>query len=113
MEVSEAVSYYNKVMCAENEGELVGLTIEIQCAVINKVINDEMEMMMLNLAIQVKKQTFLMTEMLMSNNLAAMFANEDFDPEAAQLEQFHEEEFEEFKNNEGVLTMSDFTKREK
>ena len=112
MEISDTVKYYNRIMCAETEGELMSLTLEIQCAILHKKLDNEQDMIILNLALQLKKQQFIISELMLTSSMAVIFSQDDFDPEAAQLEQFQKDEFEDFKDGK-VLTMKDFIKRKK
>lgn len=112
MELTDATEYYHRIMSSESEEELVTISLEVQSSIIQKTITDEMEMMMLSMAIQLRKNMFIMAEMMMTNTLTTMMSQDDFDPEQAQLEQFHQEEFEDFKDG-NVLPMKDFTKKKK
>ena len=112
MEISNTVKYYNKIMESKTERELVELTVEIHCSVIKGEISNEIEMMLLNIAIQLQQSSFVIAELRMSTAMAALLAQPDFDPEKKQLEQFQAEELEDFKEGE-VLTMKDFTKDKK
>lgn len=111
MILSLAVEFYNKIMDAEAEGEVVDLNIQIQTAVLCGEIVDEKEIMILNMALQIKSNFFLMREMMLTNSHTIIMASiEDFDPEEMQLEEFQQEEFDDFKDG-NVVMMTDFKKK--
>ena len=111
MELSQTVEFYNLIMCAETEGEVVDLTIKVQTAVLDGEIVDEKDIMILNMALQIKTNFFLMREiMLMGGATIIMGSLEDFDPEEMQLEEFQQEELEDFKDG-NVVMMKDFKKK--
>jgi hypothetical protein len=107
---------YNKIMCAEDESDISALNLEIQTSILTGKITESRDMMILNMAIQLKSDHFTMKELLMfgadiSASVIMEDCFEDFDPEAMQLEEMHNEEFEDFKNG-NVISMKDFTKKD-
>ena len=105
---------YHRIMCAKDESEMYDLQLEVQASVMSKVFTDEKDMMILNLALQVKSNYFLMKELLMSGGIGSTMIvvgnMDDFDPEEEQLKEFKEREFDDFKEGNVVL-MKDFTKK--
>ena len=111
MKITPAVELYNRIMDAENEAILYTLNLEIQCAVIRKLITNEIEIMMLNLAYQLKVQNFLVKEFMLSGGgFTVIMADKDFDPEQMQLEEFHENELDDIKDG-NVFHIKDFLKK--
>ena len=102
-------------MCATDEMEIHSLELEVQAAILSKVLTDEKDMMILNMALQIKSNYFLMKELIISGGGTTMIvvsSMDDFDPEEMQLEEFKEREFEEVKNG-NIISMKDFTKKRK
>jgi hypothetical protein len=111
MEITNTVEFYNKIINAESDSVLGDLLIQIQDSVLRKEITDEKDMMILNLAIQVKRSEFVINELIVSSVMDAII-EEDFDLEQAQLEQFQKEEYDEVEKG-NVFTMKDFNKKDK
>ena len=108
---SLTVEFYDKIMNAETEGVVVDLNIQIQIAVLDQEIVDEKDIMILNMALQIKSNFFLMREMMLtSSHTIIMTSLEDFDPEDIHIEEFQQEEFDEFKDG-NVVMMTDFKKK--
>ena len=113
MKISLVTAFYGKIMCSENEGVLAGLNVEIQEMILGGELKEEKDMMILNLALQVKSNFFLMKELMMyggGTTTIIMGGVEDFDPEEMQLEEFQQEEIDDFKDGNVVL-MADFKKK--
>lgn len=117
MKVTPTLELYNKIMHSMTQGEISDLEMEVQCAVINDIITDDKDIMILNMAMQIKSNYFLMKDLLFdgmgkSSTIIIMDGNEEeFDPEQIQLDLFKQEEFDELQEK-GVLFIKDFDKKE-
>ena len=117
MKISLALKLYNKIMCSMTESDISDLDIEIQTAIVNKTITDEKDIMILNMAMQIKSNYFLMKDLLfdgMGRSTTIIISDgngAEFDPEQMQLDAFQQEEFDEFQEK-GVLFIKDFDKKE-
>lgn len=114
MDITEIL--YNKIMNVEDEADVDEVNAEIQASIMTGEITDSRDMMILNMALQMKSDHFVIKELLMfgANISASVIMDdsfEDYDPEAMQLEEMHNEEYEDFKNG-NVLSIKDFTKKE-
>lgn len=116
MKITPVLELYNKIMYAMTESEISDLEMEIQYAVLNESINDDKDIMILNMALQIKSNYFIMKSMLFEGmgGTTVIFSDgngEDFDPEQIQLDMFQQEEYEELQEK-GVLFIKDFDKKE-
>ena len=114
-ELTLALVLYNKIMFAENEDQLVDLTGEVQRSILKRKL-DDIESMMLNLALQVKANYFLIKtqELLSQEGMTVIFAgaSDMFDPEEEQLKEMLEEELDEVKSGK-ILSIVDFDNGDK
>ncbi len=120
MDNSLMIGFYNKIMKAKDQDEIDDIEMELELAILSKQITDSKDMMILNLALQVRGNFFTRKEIatngggttIMMVGDADMFGDfGDFDPEEAQLEEFKQQEFEEVKDG-NVVSMKDFTKKD-
>ena len=100
--ISTTLEFYDKIMHVNDEKQIINLTFEIKKAVINKKITNEIEIMMLNLALQIKTNNFSiesLEEIVSAPQTTIIITGEDnyYDPEEHQLNSFREEEIEYFK----------------
>ena len=111
MEISLSLEFYNRIMEAEDECEIISLNIELQAVIMTEQITDSRDIMILNMALQIKSNFFLIKEMTLfgANTTIIMGNMEDYDPEAMQLEEYQQEEFDDFKDG-NVVMMKDFKK---
>ena len=107
----DIMQLYTDIMLAESEMDVVRLNIEIQAHITAARISDDMEIMLLNMALQVKSNYFLMREMALNSTMTVIMGDvSEFDPEEMQLEEFRDDEFEDFKDGNVVL-LADFKKK--
>ena len=66
MDMTPLLEYYNRIICTKDEAEIHELNIEIQSAIMANIITDSSEIMLLNMALQIKSNFFLMKELMMS-----------------------------------------------
>lgn len=102
---------YNKIMLAASECDIYDLTKEVQFFIESKILTEERDILLLNLALQVKSNYVLMKEVMMGTSIIVVGNSEDFDPEQMQLDEFHEQEFEDFKDG-NVILMENFNKED-
>ena len=113
MKITPTLEYYNRIMSASDEDDIVELNMEIQTAVLTEILTDDRDIMMLNMALQIKSNYFLMKDMLLGGNTTIIVTGgEDFDPEELQLEEFKDQELEDFKDG-NVVSLKDFAKKKK
>lgn len=113
MKPTPLLIFYNKIMCAKDESDIEDLTMELQAAVITNTITDDSEIMLLNMALQIRSNYFIMKEVILGGgNTTVMIMGDvdDFDPEQMQLDDLYDKELDDFKDG-NVLTMKDFGKK--
>lgn len=114
MKVRPVLEYYSQIMSTETSTSLHQAELDVQSAVLGKILTDDIEIMMLNLAIKFKRNSFLIDELLETagGTTVVVIGNpDDFDPEQMQLDEFHEEEYEDFKDG-NVVSIRDFKKED-
>lgn len=116
MDFEALLVFYNKIMYCENEKDLDEIETEVKEAILNKEIIDNKDIVILNLAIQVKNNYFLTNALseLTGNTIIMIMGSgsEIFDPEEMHLNEFKKQEFEEFKDG-NVISINSFNKKKK
>lgn len=100
-------------MDIENEEDVRLIADEMKTAVANKQITDQKDMILLNLALQVKTNYFLITNLISAGfgeSLMVMMGG-DYDPEEEHLKQLYEEELDDVKDG-NVVRMDIFKGKE-
>ena len=82
VKITPTLEYYNRIMSASDEEEIVGLNLEIQSAVLTEILTDDRDIMLLNMALQIKSNYFLTKDMLFGGTTMIVMGDvSDFDPE--------------------------------
>ena len=113
MKVTPVLEFYNSIMEAKTEEDIQMLNLEIKAAIISNILTDDRDIMTLNMALQIKSNYFLMKELMLTGGGTTIMVvgnPDDFDPEQMQLDEFAEQEYEDFKDG-NIVSMKDFTKK--
>ena len=63
------LSFYNKILIAKEDDEVYILEVEVQEAILNDEIKNEKDIMLLNMAIQIKHNYFAINALMVMNGL--------------------------------------------
>lgn len=99
MDITPLVEFYDRITNSVHRDEIDELETEVRIAVLNKDITDEKDIMILNLALNLKSLHFLLKETLLEiRDYTESQVGWDMggvDPEEAQLKEFHDREIDE------------------
>ena len=138
MKFHPMLEFYDQVMHTKTRIGLEDIELEIKKAVLGRILEDDRDIMTLNLAIQLRYTQFDLQDIknqspaptvivagspedILSEILNDLFEDDelppvipepfdDFDPEQAQLDKFHDDELDEIKNG-NVIPMKGFGKK--
>lgn len=102
MDIHPVLTFFNKVNEAQDIPELEQIAREVQSAVLSKILTDNKDIMILNLAIRMQTNSFLIIEEQSKepNTKIVVIGNiDDFDPEEMQLKEMMDEERADLQGN--------------
>jgi len=114
MKEHPVLEFYDRIINAETPEDIYELSMEVKSASLSKILTDDRDIMLLNMALQIKSNFFLMKELANEDRgttVVIMGNPEDYDPEQVQLDEFKDQEYEDFKGG-NIVSMKDFTKKE-